>query len=204
MAAGTIYVTQTYPRIIDCGGTAIELRRFLPGDEAAVLEFAWALPAHDLLFINRDITQPRVVKAWLAEIAEGTISTILAVEAGNSGGKVVGACAVVADPLSWSRHVGELRLLVARSMRERGLGRALAQEALVEGIDRGHSKLTVRMTIDQRGAISMFESLGFRGEALLRDQVAGRDGVTHDIAILSHSVAQVAAHQAMIGTDALV
>jgi ribosomal protein S18 acetylase RimI-like enzyme len=201
MAAGTINVTEIYPRTIDCGGVATELRRFMPGDEAAVLEFAWALPAHDLLFINRDITQPRVVKAWLAEIADGTISTILAVEAGNTGGKVVGCCAVVGDPLSWSRHVGEIRVLVASSMRDRGLGRMLAQESLREGIARGLTKLTVQMTTDQRGAIAVFESLGFRGEALLRDQVAGRDGVTHDIAILSHNVAQVAAQQAMIGVD---
>lgn len=193
-------MTRTYPRTVDCGGTSIELRRFGTGDAVRVLDFAQALPPHDLLFINRDITQPRVVKAWLAEIAEGSISTILAV----AGDEVVGCCAVVSDGLSWSRHVGEVRVLVAASMRERGLGRLLAQEALVEGVARGLAKLTVQMTIDQRGAIAVFEGLGFRGEALLKDHVAGRDGVRHDIAILSHDVAQVQARQSVTGMDTLV
>ena len=58
---------------------------------------------------------------------------------------------------------------VAADMRALGLGRLLAQEALTEGIARGLTKLTVRMTIDQRGAIAVFEELGFRGEALLKD-----------------------------------
>jgi ribosomal protein S18 acetylase RimI-like enzyme len=192
-------MTHTYPRTIDCGGVAVELRRFMPDDDTAVLAFARALPPHDLLFINRDITHPRVIKAWLAEIAEGTISTVLAV----TGGAVVGCCAVVADALSWSPHVGEVRVLVATDMRDRGLGRTLAQEALVEGIGRELTKLTVRMTIDQRGAIAVFEGLGFRGEALLKDQVRSSDGMMHDIAVLSHDVAQVSAQQSLFGLDSL-
>ena len=193
-------MSRDYPRRIECGGVSVELRRFGSGDAAAVLDFAQALPPYDLLFINRDITQSRVVKAWLAEIAEGDISTVLAV----ADGVVVGCCAVVSDKLSWSRHVGEVRVLVATSMRERGLGRLLAQEALIEGIARGLAKLTVRLTTDQRGAIAVFEGLGFRGEALLRDQVAGRDGVRHDIAILAQEVAEVQGRQALTGMDLMV
>lgn len=196
-------MSHTYPRTVDCGGVAIELRRFTPADEAAVLYFANQLPRHDLLFINRDITHPRVIRAWLAEIAEGTITTVLAVTRDKGGERVVGCCAVVADALSWSPHVGEIRVLVAADMRALGLGRLLAQEALAEGIARGLTKLTVRMTIDQRGAIAVFEDLGFRGEALLKNHVA-LGGIQHDIAVLSHDVAQVAAQQTMLGVDTVI
>ena len=192
-------MSHDYPRTTDCGGVAVELRRLHPADAAAVLDFAQALPPHDLLFINRDITHPRVIKAWLAETAEGGISTIVAV----IDGRIVGCCAVVSDALSWSPHVGEIRVLVASEMRERGLGRTLAQEALVEGISRGLTKLTVQMTIDQRGAIAVFEGLGFSGEALLKEQVMSRDGIKHDIAVLSHDVAQVNAQQALYGMDSV-
>jgi len=192
-------MSHDYPRIIDCGGTAVELRRLHPADAATIQTFAQALPPHDLLFINRDITHPRVVKAWLAETAEGSISTIVAV----IDDRIVGCCAVVADALSWSPHVGEIRLLVATEMRERGLGRALAQEALVEGIGRGLTKLTVQMTIDQRGAIAVFEGLGFSGEALLKDQVMSRDGKLHDIVVLSHDVEQVSAQATLFGMDSV-
>jgi RimJ/RimL family protein N-acetyltransferase len=44
------------------------------------------------------------------------------------------------------------------------------------------------MTLDQKGAIAVFEELGFRPEALLRDHVRDGDGVKHDITILGHDV----------------
>jgi hypothetical protein len=34
----------------------------------------------------------------------------------------------------------------------------------------GVEKLTAQLTADQRGALTVFESMGFRGEALLRDR----------------------------------
>ena len=49
------------------------------------------------------------------------------------------------------------------------------------------------MTADQRAAITVFEDLGFRPEALLRDHVRDASGQKHDIVILS---LDVAAHQA--------
>jgi hypothetical protein len=49
------------------------------------------------------------------------------------------------------------------------------------------------MTVDQTGAIALFEALGFRAEALLRDHVRDRSGRKHDIVVLGHNVAQVRA-----------
>ena len=45
------------------------------------------------------------------------------------------------------------------------------------------------MTLDQKGAIATFESLGFRPEALLRDHVKDRQGGLHDLIMMSHRVA---------------
>ena len=47
------------------------------------------------------------------------------------------------------------------------------------------------MTVDQQGAIAVFESLGFRAEALLRNHVRDRDGKAHDLVLLGHDVAEV-------------
>ena len=46
------------------------------------------------------------------------------------------------------------------------------------------------MTTDQKAAISVFESMGFRAEALLRDHVCDQSGKRHDLVILSHNVAE--------------
>jgi hypothetical protein len=41
-----------------------------------------------------------------------------------------------------------------------------------------------QMTVDQQAAIALFESLGFKAEALLRDHVRDVDGKTRDIVVL--------------------
>ena len=161
------------------------IRRFDPADRERVAAFAAALPEHDLLFLGRDLRHPRVIAAWLDAIAEGWIDSLVAVDATAPGEPVVGTAALVRDPLGWSAHVGEVRLLVSPDRRGAGLGRDLLQGVFAIARARGLAKLSARMTPDQTGSVALFESLGFRAEALLRDEVRGRDGRAHDLAILS-------------------
>ncbi len=177
-----------YPRTLALDGDTVELRYMYAGDEAAVLAFAQDLPAHDLLFLPRDISHPKVLAAWVGDIDRGTLTTLLAWR----GDTVVGCATLVRDPLSWSPHVGELRVVVAPSMRGKKLGRHLSEDCFGIAVTLGIEKMMAQMTIDQEGAIAVFESMGYRAEALLRDHVKDRDGKTHDIAILSHDVSGVA------------
>jgi L-amino acid N-acyltransferase YncA len=180
----------SYPRRIRCAGTELELRVMSADDTEAVLAFAAALPPHDLIFLQRDIRNSKVVAAWIEQIARGTITSLLAV----ADGTIHGCATIVQDNLSWSPHVGELRIVVSEQMRGSGLGRLLVQDILALAVAAGLDKLTARMTPDQRGAIAVFQELGFRGEALLRDHVRDLAGAKHDIVIFSLEVASRQAH----------
>ena len=187
--------TRSYPRHVKTDAGEIEFRLMTPADEAAVLDFAQKLPSHDLLFLPRNISQPKVLSAWVNEIERGAITSLLAVKAG----KVVGCGTLVRDPHSWSPHVGELRMVVSTDVRGQGVGRALSQETFVLALGAGLEKLSVQMTVDQRAAIALFESLGFKAEALLRDHVRDLDGKTHDIVVLGHNIAQFQAQLEAFG-----
>ena len=176
-----------YPRHVSSAGGDFTIRPMTGADEAAMLAFGKALPVHDLLFLPRDISQPKVLSAWIKEIERGVLTSLLAVR----GDAVLGCAALVRDPLSWSSHVGGIRVIVARNARHGGVGRALSQEVFALALSLGLEKFTVQMTVDQGGAIAIFEELGFRGEALLRKHVRDRDGALHDIVVLGHDVAQV-------------
>lgn len=192
--------TMTLPRSLQLGGTTLELARLQPGDAAALSAFAATLPPHDLLFLRRDISQPKVIAAWMQAIAEGRLHSLVVREAGA----LVGCSAIVVDNLSWSRHVGELRVLVSPSWRGKGLGRVLIQQCFAQALELGLDKLVAQMTVDQVAAIAVFEELGFRAEALLRDHVKDRDGQLHDLALLSHDVAAVQSRLEAYGvSDAL-
>jgi L-amino acid N-acyltransferase YncA len=186
---------RNYPRTVDLNGSPINLRYMTPADSSAALAFARALPAHDLLFLRRDITQPEAINIWLNGIERGRITSVLA----ESGGTVQGYATVDRGELSWSPHVAELRVLVSEAMRGKGLGRILTQEAFAIALGLGIEKIVAQMTVDQKGAIAVFEGMGFRPEALLRDQVKDRDGRKHDLLILAHEVAKFQAQMDAYG-----
>jgi L-amino acid N-acyltransferase YncA len=173
------------------------IRGFRIADREAMITFANSLPDHDLLFLGRDLKHPRVIAAWLGAIAEGWIDSLIA----EDDGVIVGTAALVQDPLGWSAHVGEVRLLVSAGRRGGGVGRDLLEAMLRVASERGLAKLTAAMTPDQAGAIALFESLGFRGEALLRDQVRDRSGNPHDLAILSYDAARAEAQHRAYGFE---
>lgn len=191
---------RSYPRRVLTDAGEIEFRLMSRADEAAVLDFARKLPVHDLLFLPRDISEPKVLAAWIKEIERGAITSLLAVRAG----RVVGCGTLVRDPLSWSPHVGEIRNVVASDVRGQGVGRALSQETFALALGAGLEKLVVQMTVDQTGAIAIFEGLGFKAEALLRDQVKDKAGKKHDIVVLGHNVAQVRAQMEAYGLPGAV
>ncbi len=187
MSSGT-QQTSDLPRRVEVGSEEVEFRLMTRQDKDAMLEFARALPRHDLLFLRRDITQPEVVEAWGDEIEQGILSTILAVA--GDGSRVLGYATLHRSDLRWSAHVAELRIAVAEETRRSGLGRLLTQEIFRRALELGVEKMVARMTLDQKGAISVFESLGFRPEALMRDHVKDLDGRAHDLVVMSLAVAE--------------
>lgn len=181
-----------YPRAQPLNGQDVQLTTMSAGDEADVLAFAAELPPHDLLFLRRDITHPKVLAAWTAEIEAGNIVSLLARDASGTGTgrRVLGCSALVRDPISFSPHVGEVRVLVSPEGRDRGLGRLLIQESFLLALDLGLDKLIAQMTVDQQGAITLFQDMGFVTEGLLRNHVQDGTGLRHDLVLLSQDVAR--------------
>ena len=186
---------RTYPRTVAYGEAQVEIARMTGADRDALVGFVASLSAHDLLFLPRDLGHPKVVDAWMRSLDAGELVSLVAREAG----KMVGCTAIFVDELSWSRHVGELRVLVAPDWRGRGLGRTLIQECFAQALELGLGKLVAQMTVDQRSAIALFEELGFRAEALLGKHVADREGKLHDLVLLGHDVDAVRGRMQALG-----
>ena len=191
---------RSYPRSAAYGDTQVEIARMTGADRAALVGFVATLSAHDLLFVPRDLGHPKVIDAWMRSLDAGELVSLVARE----GARMIGCTAIVVDELSWSRHVGELRVLVAPDWRGRGLGRLLIQECFAQALELGLRKLVAQMTVDQRSAIALFEELGFRPEALLARHVADREGRLHDLVLLGHDVDAVRSRMQAFGLpDAL-
>lgn len=178
-------VRRTYPWTTNVDGVRLTFRLMEPSDRDAILAFARSLPNDDLIFLRTDITEPKTVDAWMNYIKSGRTISVVA----EADGKLAGYASIHLNEALWTRHVGELRVLVSREQRGIGLGKRLTNEAFAIAKDLGLKKITAQMPTEQRGARQVFERLGFRPEALLADHVMSRDGHTHDLLLMSYDVA---------------
>jgi ribosomal protein S18 acetylase RimI-like enzyme len=170
----------------------MEIRPLGPGDRDAVERFVARIPEGDRTFFKEDVDEPEVLAAW----TEPGSGRSLALD----GGEVAGYVAVV--PLTgWSSHVGEVRVIVDPGRRGQGVGRALAQHAVLEALGLGLRKMVVEVVADQEPTIALFRSLGFDPEALLKDHVRDRTGQLRDLMLLAHSVDEARGAMAAAGLD---
>src|SRR3989304_1480727 len=181
--ADTNVVKRTYPWQTSVGGVEMPLRLMEPSDRDTILNFGRSLPDHDLLFLRTDVTDPKVIDEWVENLKKGRTITVMA----GSGGWVVGYASLHHNEVLWTRHVGEIRVMLKPELRGFGLGKALANEVFAIAKDMGLQKVMVQMTTDQRGARGMVESLGFRPEALLAGFVMGRGGRAYHPLIMSYA-----------------
>ena len=177
-------LSRTYPWTTSVNGTDVTFRLMTPDDRDEILEFARSLPAEDLTFLRTDVTQEATVDAWMGYLASGrTISLAAEIE-----GRIAGYASIHLNEANWTRHVGEMRVIVGRDQRGLGLGKRLTHEAFGIAKDLKLRKVTAQMATDQRAARGVFEHLGFRPEALLADHVMTRDGQTHDLLVMSYDI----------------
>ncbi|NNE65607.1 MAG: GNAT family N-acetyltransferase [Pyrinomonadaceae bacterium] len=173
-----------YPWKTKIGDSEYTFRLMTTQDRDAMLEFARGLPEGDLLFLAVDITNQRAVDDWIRRLNEGSLRTVLV----EQDGKLVGHGSLIHEEQVWTRHLGGMILLLAPEVRGKGLGHSLAGELFSYAEELGLLKVMARMAADQKGAIQVFEKMGFKMEALLADCVIDREDRTHDLIIMSYDV----------------
>src|SRR4051794_3654756 len=99
------------------GGASMHIRRIEPADRAALEAFLDRIPDADRTFLKEDVADAAVVAAWARPGQARSIAI--------DDDTVLGYVALI--PLhGWSRHVGEVRIVVDPDHRGLGVGRARA------------------------------------------------------------------------------
>ena len=186
-----------YPKTVALKGRRYTIRVMTTADGDALMQFARALPAHDRLYMRRDLTSERGIGSWVEDIEQGVIHSLLAID--ESG--VAGFSTIHLNSLEWTRHVADIRVATAERTRRTGLGRYLAREGFNVALALDIEKLLARMTPDQEGARILFEELGFTPEALLKDYVKDREGQLHDMLIKGCNVQDFLSRRAAYGLE---
>ncbi len=187
--ASTITSTlESYPREITVGenGT-VTLRLMEKPDRDRMVDFARALPPDDLLFLRKDITDPRVVDEWVRDIERGRTVTVLA----EKGDELLAYASLLLHETFWGRHMGEIRVLVRIDYRGLGLGLRLASDVFAIAKEARIEQMMARMTTEQKRTRERLERLGFRVDGILRGFVRDREGNRRDLLVMSAGVGRL-------------
>jgi L-amino acid N-acyltransferase YncA len=162
-------------------GTEVLIRELTPEDYDQSLQFFKELPESDRQYLRVDVTDPEVVKKRLQPTPLENSFRIAAVV----DGRIIGDGVIMWPKFGWMSHVGELRAMVDRNFRRKGLASALFRELFVLGIKQGLKKLEARMLPEQKSTINCVEKIGFTQEGILPGCAMDSKGVIHDIVIMS-------------------
>jgi ribosomal protein S18 acetylase RimI-like enzyme len=174
-----------YPKIVELyDGTRLTIRLLQPDDGPRLLKFFQELPEEDRLYMKHDVTDPQVINRWVRNIDYDSVFSLLALDRDE----------VVADGTlhiaqhGWMRHIGEIRLAVARSFQDRGLGTLLAHELFGRAVEMGMDKIQVLAFEDYMPAIRMCQKLGFEKAAALPGHIKDQRGCLHNLVVMVNDV----------------
>lgn len=162
-------------------GKKVVIRTLTLKDLDKLMELYRSLPPEDRKYLRVDVTDRNVVADRIKLIEGGNVLRIVALDKK----KIVGDGALELSGEEWRKHQGELRVIVARPYRRRGLGLVLMRELYFLAAEKNVEKLVVKMMRPQKAAQAICHKLGFREEHLLPDYVKDLSGKHQDLIIMT-------------------
>jgi ribosomal protein S18 acetylase RimI-like enzyme len=99
-------------------------------------------------------------------------------------GQVVGWCDILRKGVSSQRHSGVLGIGIKRGFRGNGIGKSLMKAAILDAQNKGIQRIELWVFENNRPAISLYETLGFKIEGRMDDYIK-IDGVFYDALMMS-------------------
>ena len=165
-------------------GEKVILRPMVKEDEKKLLQFFQKLEEKDRLFLKNDVTDPKIIKAWAENIDYEHVIPILA----EIGDRIIGDATLHRITTEEPADIGEIRIVIDKDFRRRGLGKRLAKEIYYLALSMKMNKLIAEVVEDQDHLIKTCETLGFRRNKVLKDKAVDLHGEKHNLVIMTEDV----------------
>ena len=171
---------KTYRNLITLkDGARVLLRPLVAEDRQRLIDLFAAASPDDTKYLRDPITNAEHVGGWVDHLDYGHVVPLVAV----TQDRVVGD-ATLHFRKGPERHIGELRIFLARDFRRRGLGTHMLRALVDLARKAGLHMLRADVVADQIKVIKAFESLGFKPQCTFEDIFMFPDGGTSDVVIL--------------------
>ena len=175
-----------YPKTIFLRDRGEAVIRPLNGqDTARLFNFFGRIPEEERFYLKENVASLETIQGWTTNIDFQRVVPIVAL----SGDEIIGDATLHRSRAAARQHVGELRVVVAPSYREKGLGGRLIRELLDIASGMGLRKAMFELVAnEEEPAIVAAGSAGFREVAILKEQVKDMWGNPQDLMLLELSL----------------
>jgi len=167
--------------------TEVTIHPFEKADKENLLKFFRDLSEDDRLFLKEDVTKEEIIQRWIEELDYEKVFPLIA----ETKGKIIGNASIHFNKIGWSKHLAELRCVVARDFQKMGLGTLLMRELVLYAQEKGIEKIVAQMMDTQTGAQKAFQRIGFKKEAELTGFVSDLTGKKHNLIIMVNDVSEL-------------
>ncbi|MFC1513533.1 GNAT family N-acetyltransferase [candidate division KSB1 bacterium] len=165
-------------------GSVATIRPLDKNDKKKLFDFFKRLPEKDRMFLKDDVTNKKVIDNWFENLDFKRVIPLV-VEADK---KIIADGTLHTFEHGWMKHIGEIRMVVDKDYRRMSVGLHLAKELYFIAMGLRLEKMVGELVTTQKRAIKIFEGLGFKREATLRNYVKDLKGHNHNMIIMTHSV----------------
>jgi len=164
-------------------GAYVLLRALIHEDKTRLTEFYKATSEEDFRYFHHNVKDETLIASWCEDINYGKILPILAL----AKDRVVGSATLhfFDGP---KRHIGEVRLYLAKDYRKRGLGMKMIRALIDVARKQGLTILLAEVIADKTKVVKAFEQLGFHSNCALDDFFMFPDGDLCDVVIMTMSL----------------
>lgn len=160
-------------------GVNVLLRLMTQDDEQRLIDLFEPTSEEDLRYIRDKVKDPAVIQEWCRNLDYNRVLPLLALVKN----RVVGQSTLHYQK-GPKRHVGEVRIFLAKDFRRRGLGTKMLHTLVDLARKQDLHILFGEAVTEQTRVIKAFQNQGFKLQTVYEDYYMLPDGETRDVAIL--------------------
>lgn len=175
-----------YPKdIVLKDGTLVTLRPLEERDAEQLVALFQRISANDRWYLRHDVSDPAVVQSWATTLNYDRVIPIIAL----CEGRIIGDATLHRHRHGSSAHVGEIRLVIDPSVRDKRLGTWMVLDLIQLATALGLEKLMAEVASNETAAIRALRHLDFVREAIIPEVHKDVHGNPYDLIIMVKNLA---------------
>ena len=172
---------EKYPKEIHLKSGEIIVLNPLQDDEMEkLITFFQSLPVEDRMYLRSDVKQRENIVKRFGTLNYDIRFPLIA----NYQNRIIAIGSMYTAEFGWTRNLGEIRVVVSPDFQRKGLCTILVKEMFFHAIAKDLYKIQAEIMENQKSAISAFERMGFKKEAILNKHVTDINGERHNLVIM--------------------